>query len=272
MLAKKKTVRKNRYKKRVAQKRRRFTGRLVVGVRLFLLISGMLAASALFIMGYAAVTRTHYFRTDEIEINGIVRLPGNEILRQAGINHGDNLLAVNLRLVRKRLLAHPWISEVRVAREIPKTIRIFVSEHKPLAVVDLGRKFLVNHQGRIFKEKGKNDPKGLPVVTGIAYADISLGDDPLTEEMRTVVEVLQMSKKKNSIIPYEEIRRLHMDQQMGITLKVWKKQCEIKLGLSRFDYKYQRLGKLLPHLKYNKKWNRFRAIDVNNPDRIVAQL
>jgi cell division protein FtsQ len=271
-LGKKKTVRKNRYKKRVEQKRRRFMGRLVIGAKLLSLILIMLAASALFMAGYAAVTQTNYFRTHEIEIIGIGRLSRNQILTQAGIRHGDNLLAVNLRVVRKRLLAHPWISNASVTREIPETIRIFVSEHKPLAVVDLGRKFLVNHQGRIFKENGKNDPKGLPLVTGIAYADISLGDDALTEAMRSVVEVLHMSKKKNSIIPYVEIRKLHLDPQMGITLKVWKAQRKIKLGLSRFEYKYRRLSKLLPHLRYNENWNGFRAIDLNNPDRIVVQL
>ncbi len=271
-MGKKKPVRKNRYKKRVEQKRRRFLGRLVVGVKLISLICITLAASALFMVGYAAVTQTNYFRTDSIEIEGRSRLSRSDILEQAGIKRGDNLLAVNLRLVRKRLLAHPWISQVRVAREIPETIRIVISEHKPLAVVDLGRKFLINRKGRIFKEYGKNDPKGLPLVTGIAYADISLGDDALTEAMRTVVEVLHMSQKKKSIIPYVEIRKLNMDTQMGVTLRVWKEEREIKLGLSRFEYKYQRLKKLLPHLRYNKNWAGFRAIDVNNPDRIVVQL
>jgi cell division protein FtsQ len=271
-LGKKKTVRKNRYKKRVEQKRRRLVGRLVIGAKLFLLILIMLAASALFMVGYAAVTQTSYLRTHEIEIDGARRLSRTEILKQAGIQPGDNLLAINLRLVRKRLLAHPWISKARVARQIPETIRITVTEHKPLAVLDLGRKFLLNHHGRIFKENGRNDPKGLPLVTGIAYADISLGDDALTKPMRTVVKILQMSKKKNSILPYVEIRRLHMDPQMGVTLKVWKEKREIKLGSSRFEYKFKRLKKLLPHLKYNKNWNGFRAVDVNNPDRIVVLL
>ena len=247
-------------------------GRLVAGVKLISLILIMLAASALFMVGYAAVTQTNYFSTHAIEIQGQSRLSENEILEQAGIKRGDNLLAINLRVVRKRLLAHPWISKARVAREIPETIRIVVSEHKPLAVVDLGRKFLINRQGRIFKENGQKDPKGLPLVTGIAYADISLGDDALTPAMQTVVEVLQRSQKKESILPYVEIRKLHMDAQMGITLNVWKQERKIKLGISRFEYKFQRLKKLLPHLKYNNKWEGFHAIDVNNPDRIVVQL
>ncbi|MGD8845708.1 MAG: FtsQ-type POTRA domain-containing protein [Desulfobacteraceae bacterium] len=271
-MGKKKPARKNRYKKRAKKKQRRMAGRLAAGFKLISLIVILLAVSALFVVGYAAVTQTNYFSTHAIEIQGQVRLSENEILEQAGIKHGDNILAINLRLVRKRLLAHPWISKARVAREIPETIQIVISEHKPLAVVDLERKFLINRQGRIFKENGRKDPKGLPLVTGIAYADVSLGDDDLTPVMQTVVQVLRMSQKKESIIPYVEIRKLHMDAQMGVTLNVWKQERKIKLGVSRFEYKFQKLKKLMPYLKYNDNWKGFHAIDVNNPDRIVVQL
>lgn len=272
MLGKKKPARKNRYKKRIEQRRRRWIGRFLAGAKLCSLVLVMLAASLLFMVGYAAVTQTKYFQTQSIRIQGKSRLHQKEILNQAGIKPGDNLLAVNLRLVRKRLLAHPWIAAAQVAREIPETIRIVIAEHKPLAVVDLGRKFLINQNGRIFKEYGPDDPRDLPIVTGVAYAHISLGDDTLTPSMKAVVEVLQMSKSKKSVIPYAQIRRVHMDAEMGITLSVWKDERRIKLGLSRFDYKYKRLKRLLPHLRYNRKWKGFHTIDVNNPDRIVVQL
>lgn len=272
MLGKNKPTRKNRYKKRTRQNRKRLLGRLLVGVKLVSLMAIILAASALFMAGYAAVTQTGYFRTQSIQITGQSRLSEAEILAQAGIKPGDNLLAVNLRLVRKRLLAHPWIASARVAREIPQTIRIVVGEHHPLAVLDLGRKFMINRKGRIFKEYGPRDTRGLPLVTGIAYADISLGDDLITPAMQAVVEVLQMSRSGKSPIPYDQIRKLHMDAEMGVSLSVWKEERQIKLGLSRFEYKYERLKKLLPHLRYNRKWQGFHAIDVNNPDRIVVQL
>jgi cell division protein FtsQ len=271
-LGKKKPTRKNRYKKPAKQKRRRLLSGLAMGVKLVSLMAIMLAISALFMVGYAAVTQTKYFRTKTIDIQGKSRLSEKAILDQAGLQQGNNLLAVNLRLVRKRLLAHPWISQARVAREIPETIRIIITEHQPLAVLDLGRKFLINKNGRIFKENGPKDPHGLPLVTGIAYVDISLGDDDLTPVMQTVVDVLKMSQKRKSILPYAQIRGLHMDAEMGVTLSVWKDERQIKLGLSQFEYKYQRLEKLLPHLKYNPNWEGFHTIDVHNPDRIIVQL
>lgn len=272
MLGKRKPTRKNRYKKRAQQKRRRLWGRLLMGAKLFTLVAILLAASAVFMVGYAAVTQSDYFSTRSIQIRGYTRLSEDEVLRQSGIQSGENLLAINLKLVRKRLLAHPWISSASVAREIPNTIRISISEHHALAVLDLGRKFIINNQGRIFKEHAKTDPQKLPLVTGIVYADISLGDDHLTPAMQVLMEVLALSKTKNSILPYHQIRKLHMDTEMGVTLGVWQEERKIKLGLSRYQYKYGQLKKLLPHLKYNPKWKGFQLIDLTNPDRIVVRL
>ena len=82
----------------------------MVGLKLIALIAVLMGFSALFMVGYAAVTRTDYFRTEAIKVSGASRLTESAILTQAKIHKGDNLLAINLGLVRKRLLAHPWVA------------------------------------------------------------------------------------------------------------------------------------------------------------------
>jgi cell division protein FtsQ len=271
-LEKKRPARRNRFKKRNEPKPRRLLGRLLAGAKLVLLVVVLLTASAAFMGGYAAVTQSAYFNTRSLQISGQSRLSEEDVLKQSGIKPGENLLAINLKLVRKRLLAHPWISEASVAREIPATIRIVISEHHPLAVLDLGRKFIINRKGRIFKEYAPGDPQALPLVTGIDYADISLGSDRLTSTMQVLLEVLTLSNAKKSILPYDQIRKLHMDAEMGITLRVWKNEREIKLGSSRLEYKYRQLRKLLPYLTANPEWEGFQMIDLTNPDRVVVRL
>lgn len=272
MLGKNKPTRKNRFKKRAGQKRQRWTRRVLVSLRLVVLLTLLMAVSAVFMAGYAAVTRTGYFKTQAIKVSGMKRLSHDEILAQAGVDHGDNLLAVNLRLVRKRLLTHPWIATARVAREIPETIIIEVSEHAPLAVVDLGRRFLLNTGGRIFKEHGKQDPQDLPLVKGIAYGDISLGNDALTPAMRAVVDVLNASRRQQNLPSYRQIKQVDLDPEMGITLTAWKKQRKIKMGFGDYAAKYHRLKQLVPHLKQRRAWRSYIAIDVVNPERVVVQL
>ncbi len=272
MLEKKKQIRKNRYKKDRRKARKKIVGRLMVGLKLIALIAALMGFSALFMAGYAAVTHSDYFRTEMIKVSGLSRLTEPEVLAQAGIHKGDNLLAVNLGLVRKRLLAHPWVATARVSREIPATIRIEITEHQALAVLDLGRKFLINTFGRVFKEYGSHDPRNLPLVNGIAYTDMSLGEDDLSAAMTAVVQVLQISREPASVIAYDQIKKVHVDRQMGVTLTVWRDQRHIKLGFAPYESKYQRIKQLLPHLKQSADWKGFDTIDANNPDRIVVQL
>lgn len=268
----KKPVRKNRYKKNVKRRRRKWMGRLAACVKLTSLIVIVLAASALFMAGYAAVTQSDYFRAKTISIEGQRRLPRETILAQAGIGPGDNLLAVNLGLVRKRLLAHPWIASALVSREIPETIRIVVQEHTCLAIVDLGRKFLLSERGKLFKEYAPQDPHELPVVTGITYSDLSLGDDVKSQAMAHVIDILRVSRAAGSIIAHDDIRRVHWDPEMGVSLFAWEDQRTIKLGIGNYKEKYRRLKKLLPRLKRHPQWRDFTILDMNNPDRVVMRL
>lgn len=268
----KKPARKNRYKKSVKRRRRVWTDRLVTGAKLVSLVTAVLAASALFMAGYAVVTQSDYFRAKTISVNGYSRLSQETVLSQARLSPGDNLLAVNLRLVRKRLLAHPWIAEARVSREIPETIHIDIKEHACMAIVDLGRKFLLNRSGKIFKEYERKDPRKLPVVTGVSYSDLSLGNDTQSPAMTHVLDVLRISQAKGSIIPYKEIREVHWDPEMGIHLTIWDNKQTIKLGVGQFEAKYSRLEQLLSRLKRNPNWRNFSILDLNNPDRVVMRL
>jgi cell division protein FtsQ len=272
LLEKKKQIRKNRFKKDRRKRRQKILGRLVVGLKLVAVATVMMGISALFVAGYAAVTHTDYFRTNAIDVQGLVRLTRSAVLAQAKIQKGDNLMALNLSLVRKRLLAHPWIAAAYVAREIPGTIRIAITEHQAMAVLDLGRKFLIDTHGHVFKEYGPKDPRDLPMVTGLVYSDISLGDAPLSPKMAAIVKVLQISRSCKSAIAYSQVRNVHLDSEMGVTLRVWKDQRLIKLGFADFGIKFRRVGKLLPYLKHSSQWCRFESIDANNPDRIVVQI
>ncbi len=265
-------TRRNRFKKDSRNQRRRWLGYVMTGLKLSVLMVALLAVSALFMAGYAAVTRSDYFRTQTIKVTGLQHVSEREVLSQAGIHAGDNLLALNLQLVRKRLLAQPWIREARVAREIPGTLTIYVQEHEPLARVDLGRCFLLDVQGRIFKEADPSDPSDLPLVDGIAYGDISLGQDPLTPPLSAVVEALRISRAKQSAVAYADIERLHLDKEVGLTLTLKQNQVIIKLGFDDYQAKYERFRQLRSYLQRDGRWSDFQAVDLNDPDRVVVRL
>lgn len=265
-------TRRNRLKKDVARQRRRWWGRVRAGLKLTALMAVLLSASALFMVVYAAVTSSDYFRTQTIEIVGNQRLSAQAILEQSGIRHGENLLAINLHLVRKRLLDHAWIEAARVTRDIPETITIHVREHVPLARIDLGRHFLINNRGRIFKEVDSKDSENLPMVNGIAFGDISLGEEGLGPAMSVVMRVLRLSQVHQGALSYGSLAGLHLDRHMGVTLILAPYQRTVKLGFGAYEAKFERFEQVKRLLADEEKWRDYTAVDMNDPDRVVVQL
>jgi cell division protein FtsQ len=192
-----------------------------------------------------------------------------------------NILAVNLSLVRKRLIAHPWIAEAGVSREIPSGLNIRIKEHAPLAVVDVGQKFIINHSGKIFKAWDSSDPANLPVVSGLNVLDLppvygqtdSTEGDTVRERtapFEAVMKVLRLGRQQGSILPNRSIRQIRVDRHIGLTLFAFDRIKTINLGYDDYDGKYHMLASLFSYLKNQQSGSDYDRIDLNNLDRVVV--
>lgn len=274
--------------------------------RLFILIAGLKAAtgllavvllSLLFVFCYDLITQCRYFKAEKITVSGINRLSENLVYERANIKPGMNIMAVNLATARKRLLAHPWIAAVQIQREIPTAIHIRIKEHRELAVVDLGRRFLIDEDGNIFKECDPADPSDLPVISGLRYSDLKVGHkaatpglkknmpaaaakhptgaDSVTESLYdAVIAVLRLSNTAGTVIPNTEIKKIKVDRQIGLTIYGYERTKAIKLGFNDYADKYAILKSIFAYLKHGGalNWNDIDSIDLNNPDRIIVNL
>ena len=161
---KRRKPRRNVRKGKTSRRRVRFFGRFWIGFKIVTGLGLLVAASTGFIFIHDVITQCDYFKARSIVIEGEQRITERQIAELAHVKEKMNLFAINLTAVRKRLLSHPWIAEAMVIREIPSRLIIRIKEHVPLAVVDLGRKFLINEKGEIFKIWTVADPACGPPV------------------------------------------------------------------------------------------------------------
>jgi len=241
------------------------------------------------------IIQSDYFRAKNLTVTGTRRLSADQILEQADIRFGSNILAVNLSISRKRLLAHPWIAEATVMREIPDKIRISITEHTPLAVVDLGRKFLISDKRIIFKEKAVSDPDNLPLIRGLRYSDIKIPGkqtrfriekkssqkdtragravhrQTAMDPLDAVMEILHLGLNKGSVLPNGHIKQIWVDKDIGLTLYPADTVREIKLGYHEYSNKYAVLRRVFKYIKNGKikHFADFDSIDLNNLNRVV---
>ncbi len=279
MLGRKKP-RKDQRKGKKTKQRSSFLGFVLLAFKLIVAVTSVAAVTTFFILIHDLLTQSDYFKISRMTIDGAQRLSEKEIAQQAQVDKGVNILAVNLSLVRKRLLAHPWIAEAGVSREIPSGLSIRIKEHRPLAVVDVGKKFLINHSGKIFKAWNASDPADLPVVSGLNVLDLPpvYGQtDPSAGEIarersapfNAVMKVLRLGRQQGSILPNHSIRQIQVDRQIGLTLLAFDRIKTINLGYDDYDGKYNMLANLFSYLKHQQSVSDFDRIDLNNLNRVV---
>ena len=280
MLGRKKT-RKNQRKGKITKQRSKFLDLVLLAFKLIVAVTSVAAVTTFFILIHDLLTQSDYFKISRMTIDGAQRLSEKEIIQQAQVDKGVNILAVNLSLVRKRLIAHPWIAEAGVSREIPSGLSIWIKEHSPLAVVDVGKKFLINHSGKIFKTWDTSDPADLPVVKGLNVLDlppVSGQTHPSEEDIarehtapfEAVMKVLRLGRKQGSILPNRSISQIWVDRQIGLTLHAFDRIKTINLGYDDYDGKYNMLAKLFSYLKHQQSVSDFDYIDLNNLNRVVV--
>ena len=287
-----KSMRENKFKRKRPKKQRHLSATALKSG------AGLLALCALslfYIFCYDLVTQCDYLKTNEIIVVGHKRLSENLIRQQTGIAPGMNILAFNLALARKSLLAHPWIAEADIRRVIPAGIRIRIKEHRAVAVIDLGRKYLINEVGVIFKELDPADPGGLPIIRGLRYADIQIdyGATPLTGSLKSpavsieekptapklstknvydaVVAVLALGNSPDSVLPNRQINQIRVDREIGLTLHAFNHTKTILLGFNEYAGKYAMLNTIMRHMKSGNAWHfeDIKWIDLKNLNRIV---
>jgi len=261
---------KSQYRGRAIRQRFDFRPFLFTGLKLAFGFAGIVLLSTVYMLVYGLVTQCDYFKARNIEITGTDKLCEEDILEQATLYPGINILSVNLVNKRKMLLAHPEIEDADIMRTYPDGLRIRVKEHRPMAVIDLGRRFLMNESGKIYREWRTTDVYDLPLVKGLKFSDLTGTAGTGKTSYGAVMRVLQIGKDPDCVLPNTLIKKIHVDSDMGVTLYAGVRIREIKLGFGGFSDKYNRLKKVTMYLKARHQTMDFSSIDLMNTDRIVV--
>jgi cell division protein FtsQ len=272
--------RKNYRKSRRAKRQYKFWGRFMLLFKMMAAVAVVVVVTGFFVLIHDILTQCNFFAIAKVTIEGTRLLTPAQVARQARVRMGDNILSVNLSLVRKRLLAHPWIAEAEVTREIPSRLIIRIKEHSAMAVVDFGQKFLINLQGRIFKAWDPSDKVNLPVISGLDVSDLRVygqSEPPEKSDRQTnsapfkaVMQVLQLGRKQGSILPNRLVRQINVDRQIGLTVYAFDRVKAIYLGYGDYTSKYHMLANILSYLKRQRSIMDFDRIDLNNLKRVVV--
>lgn len=266
-----KQTRKNRFRRKKALTRAVVIRRVrrALGV-----IAGMLllaGVSAGFVFAYDYFTQSGHFTVRRIEVQGNQRLTRQAILDRAGIDPDTNILALNLSVARRRLLADPWVAGARIARDIPSGLKITVTEQQALARLQSGddAEYLLNADGRIFKRADELDRGDWPRITGLDDGDLPVAGRPVTKGMQAVMQLLRLSRETTSPLPYARIRDIAVDREIGISVTLRESRRTIRLGFGNYRAKCAVLDRLTARFGSDPRLADCKMIDLYDINRIV---
>ncbi|MFW6114738.1 MAG: cell division protein FtsQ/DivIB [Thermodesulfobacteriota bacterium] len=259
-------VRKDRKKDLVVFKRA--LGQLGFGLIkmfLFLLCLGLVSVSL--VSGYRFLSSSRWFKVQDIVVAGVGESMKHAVIDLSGVTDEDTLLSIDTAAIEENIKKHPWIKGVSVTRTFPHTLNIEVHREKPVAVVVLDRMCLMNREGVLFKEIGKNDPIDFPFITGLKK-----NDEQLSGRLSKVASFLAAYWASREVLPVREISEIHVEKYGDLCVYFNNLPFKVSFGNDEFTRKIDSLQQIIKHLRTTQRLDRTRSIDMDYPDRGVVKL
>lgn len=218
---------------------------------------------------YGFIGKTTFLRLEKIEVTGIKKLTRDEILSAASVKLNDDLLGLRLARMGEQLTKNPWVASVRVRRTFPHSLFIDVQERQPVGVVSMGYLYYLDSRGDIFKPLQEGDSLDFPVITGLTEEDLTRDPAGTKETLKGILAVLEQLKKERSGISIADISELHYDKGFGYTIFTMNRGLPVRLGMTGFSDKLDRLAKVYAQLEPQIPIIEY--IDLDYSDRIVVK-
>jgi len=158
-----------------------------------------------------------FFAVEEIDISGNRRVSREEVLKRTGLKPGQNIFALDVRGMGRRLADSPWVQDVSISRVLPRRVEVRLQERRPVAMF-LGQKIsYMDYQGTLFKPLEAMERADFPVVTGFATGPEGTLDQ---HSLREVLDFLRVAKDFNLL---QSISEINVHPRAGLTVfKCWK--------------------------------------------------
>ncbi|TRZ97443.1 MAG: FtsQ-type POTRA domain-containing protein [Nitrospiraceae bacterium] len=233
-----KRVRPNRKRNPGARSPRAGKG-LLVGVVLWLALLAAVGAGGWYGWRQAGpdvlAWADQFFEIRVVEITRTERISRADVLAMLDLEPGLGLLRIDLVQAQRSLETHPWIRRATVRRVLPDTLVVDLDEREPVAVLrtGAGREFLLDREGTLISEGVPAADEGLPILTGVDYADAILGTGDTVARVRSGIALAGLLDRSG-------VGRTEVDLRRPGDLVVYYSGLRLRFGEGDFGDKVDR--------------------------------
>jgi cell division septal protein FtsQ len=191
----------------------------------------------------------------DVQTDGVIA--PDELRRWSGVKPGANLIGLNLASVKRSIEFWPVINSVSIERVLPRTLKIRVTERKPIAQVNLPRVngatgvamavFQLDAAGVVMQPL---DPRQcviplsqmkagpLPVLTGLNDSQLPLGRRVTLPQAQAALQLIA-ALGRSPMAGLVELRRIDVSAP-GVVVATTAEGGEITFGLQNLEQQLRR--------------------------------
>jgi len=221
---------------------------------------------------YQGLLNAPYLQIREIKVDGVKRVSREEVLELANVRPGDNILAIDVRGMERKIKNHPWVEGVKVGRHIPeRTLWIDIHERTPVAFLNLDSLYMVDDKGNVFKRASLEDAFDMPVISGLSSIEDVKEDKGLILEAIDLIHLLSTGgpSGREATLSVEEVSEIKVDNTYGLTLYTLTEGVRIEIGRGNLPERMERLDRVLREIGGLAG---VEAIDLNYDRDVVVKL
>ena len=261
----------NRYRVSPEIKRERRKRTLLLAGYVCGFLVAVFIVSSVFVLGYRYLITTPYLRINAIEVQGCRQLSAQQVIRLSGVHVGQNLLAVNLKKIRKRIEINPWVEGVIINRVIPDKLVIEIEEKNPVALVQLRKKYLVDSRGKLIvpvkNTEGFRDRNYL-VLTGLNEKEVLARGGVPADVYDQFRQFIAIGGSNGNWFDLGEIKEVRWDPLNGLILSYGASNMVIKLGKGSFSLKFSMLRRVMGEISRRNIDEQVKEIDLRCSPRV----
>ncbi len=176
-----------------------------------LAVAGIALAVVLVIGGvwwaHGSLRRLSVLEVREIRVRGNVHVGTAEILSRLRLRPPVNILQLDLEELAGRITTHPWVLSASIQRQPPVSLIITVEERRPVALLSLGKTFLLSADAVILEEKRARPGQALPLLRAAWKTEARAGEHLDDRRLLGGLELLELLREAPLLrqTPVEEV-------------------------------------------------------------------
>ncbi len=211
------------------------------------------------------VLESPYFSVREIQVRGIDKVSGDQVVAMAGLRRGMSIWSIDLEAIEKKISRHPWVRRVAVRREFPRRVIIDVEERTPKAIVALRKLYYVDADGMVFKEVGPGENVKFPLLTGLRAEQFAAPDPTTRKRIQDALRLSEMMVQRS-----HSLSEIHFAKPDRLVVYTTAYPIALHMGWGNWEEKLLRMERLLELWKGNEE--RLASLDMSFRDQVVARL